>query len=43
MKRYPITEETTVGQLLQTIGRDLNYNQMDTCGLCECSCSCSCC
>ena len=33
MKRFPITEETTVAQLLGTIGRELNYNQMDTCGL----------
>eukprot|EP01052_Picozoa_sp_SAG31_P035972 SAG31_NODE_4419_length_3250_cov_2.345922_1_plen_252_part_00 len=33
MKRYPITEETTVKELLATIGRDLKYEQMDTCGL----------
>lgn len=33
MKRYPITEETTVKQLLATIARDLNYGQMDTCGI----------
>ena len=33
MKRYPITEETTVKQLLAMIARDLNYTQMDSCAI----------
>jgi myosin heavy subunit len=33
MKRYPITEETTIKQLLATIAKDLNYQQMDTCAI----------
>lgn len=33
MKRYPITEDTTVKALLDTIARDLNYSQMDSCAI----------
>jgi hypothetical protein len=33
MKRYPITEETTVKALLETIARDLKYAQMDSCAI----------
>ena len=33
MKRYPITEETTVKALLETIARDLKYSQMDSCAI----------
>ena len=33
MKRYPITEETTIKQLLETISRDLKYAQMDSCAI----------